>query len=236
VLRKLFGRPTHGTVVAYMALFVALGGTSFAAVALQRNSVKAKHIAGNAVTSKKVKDRSLLARDFKLGQLPQGPAGAQGPAGVQGAQGDPCSAGDPACRGPQGETGEQGAGAVKIAWTAPPSTYFATLATVGPWTISADCDPQAGLIVVLYVSGPGSVDYHVIRSDNGVIAATADSSPPGWIEDFSDHAPLGGYYRSAGTLILHSGETVAEVELHILADERPTSDICTAYGTAVPAS
>jgi hypothetical protein len=48
-------------------LFVALGGSSYAAVTLRRNSVKGKHIAPNAVTSRKVKDRSLRAKDFATG-------------------------------------------------------------------------------------------------------------------------------------------------------------------------
>ena len=56
--------------MAYLALFVALGGTSYAAVKLSRGSVKQQHIARGAVTSPKVKDRSLLARDFRPGQLP----------------------------------------------------------------------------------------------------------------------------------------------------------------------
>lgn len=47
-------RPSHATVVAYLALFVALGGSSYAAVTLERNSVRTKHIARGAVTSAKV--------------------------------------------------------------------------------------------------------------------------------------------------------------------------------------
>jgi hypothetical protein len=46
----------------------------------------------NSVTTKQVKDRSLLKRDFRRGQLPrgrQGPRGQQGPQGLQGPQGVP---------------------------------------------------------------------------------------------------------------------------------------------------
>jgi hypothetical protein len=71
-------RPSPAMVVASLALLIALGGTSYAAVqALPRNSV----------TTVQVKDRSLLARDFRGGQLPRGPAGPQGPAGPAGPQG-----------------------------------------------------------------------------------------------------------------------------------------------------
>ena len=72
--------------VAYLALFVALGGTSYAAVKLPAASVGARELKANAVTARTVKDGSLLARDFKTGQLPAGPQGPQGP---QGPKGDP---------------------------------------------------------------------------------------------------------------------------------------------------
>lgn len=74
-------------VIAYLALFVALGGTSYAAVSLPANSVGGKQLKKNAVTSKKVKDGSLLRVDFKAGQLPAGPRGATGPQGAQGVPG-----------------------------------------------------------------------------------------------------------------------------------------------------
>lgn len=64
-------RPSPTFVVACLALLVALGGTGYAAIKLPANSV----------TSVQVKDRSLLSKDFKAGQLPAGPPGPAGPAG-----------------------------------------------------------------------------------------------------------------------------------------------------------
>lgn len=92
-------RLTYANVMATIAVFVALGGTSIAAISLTKNSVKGKHIARNAVTSPKVKDRSLRAQDFASGQLPAGERGLQGAQGGQGIQDE---------RGLQGERGEQG--------------------------------------------------------------------------------------------------------------------------------
>ena len=63
---------TPSLVISVMALFVALGGASYAAIKLPKNSVGAAQIKKNAVTSAKVKDRSLLAKDFKAGQIPAG--------------------------------------------------------------------------------------------------------------------------------------------------------------------
>jgi hypothetical protein len=89
--------PSPSMIVASIALIVALGGTSYAVSSLPRNSVGSRQIkkgavngraiARNAITSAKVKDSSLLAKDFKAGQLPAGPQGAQGPQGPQGAAG-----------------------------------------------------------------------------------------------------------------------------------------------------
>ena len=72
---------TPSLVISVVALFVALGGASYAAIKIPRNSVGALQIKKNAVTSTKVKDRSLLATDFKVGQLPRGATGATGAPG-----------------------------------------------------------------------------------------------------------------------------------------------------------
>jgi hypothetical protein len=85
-------RPTYASVTATVALVLALGGTAYAGVTLGRGAVKGPNLARNAVTSPKVKDHSLLARDFARGQLvagERGPGGAQGPQGPPGPQGAP---------------------------------------------------------------------------------------------------------------------------------------------------
>ncbi|MFZ1880590.1 MAG: hypothetical protein WAU41_10525, partial [Gaiellaceae bacterium] len=60
-----------------MALLVALGGTAYAAGVLPAGSVGTVQLRHDAVVSSKVKDASLLGRDFKPVQLPRG---ARGPA------------------------------------------------------------------------------------------------------------------------------------------------------------
>ena len=65
------------------ALAVALlGATGIGAAAqdlvLPRDSVGTSQLRDGAVTGAKVKDRSLLAEDFRRGQLPQGPQGPPG--------------------------------------------------------------------------------------------------------------------------------------------------------------
>jgi Collagen triple helix repeat (20 copies) len=108
----------RANLVAYLALFLALGGTSYAAgSALLPNSVGSRHVV----------DRSLLARDFKRGELPRGPRGKRGlvgsmgfrgPVGSQGQKGEtggrgpagmPGAAGPAGAAGARGEKGDDGA-------------------------------------------------------------------------------------------------------------------------------
>jgi hypothetical protein len=107
VIRKL---PSPAMLVACVALVVALGGVSYAAAVLPKNSVgtaqlkkkavTAPKLKKNAVTGAKVKDRSLMAADFKAGQLPAGPQGPKGDPGPQGRVGE---------TGPKGDVGAPGA-------------------------------------------------------------------------------------------------------------------------------
>ena len=75
-----FPRLTYANVVSTACLFILLGGGAYAATHLGRNSVGSKQIRRNAVTSPKVKDHSLLGKDFKAGQLPSGETGPPGSA------------------------------------------------------------------------------------------------------------------------------------------------------------
>jgi hypothetical protein len=64
-------RPSPAMVVACLALVVALSGTSYATILnVPLNSVGTPHLRANAVVTSKVKNGTLLAVDFKPGQLP----------------------------------------------------------------------------------------------------------------------------------------------------------------------
>ena len=99
---------TYANVIASPALFVALGGVSWAAVTLPANSVGKRELKRNAVTGQKVANGSLKGVDFAAGQLPtgrRGPAGPAGPAGPVGERGD---RGELGPAGPKGEKGDRG--------------------------------------------------------------------------------------------------------------------------------
>jgi hypothetical protein len=93
-------RLTFANTTSVLALFVALGGTSYAAVSITGRDVRdgtltGKDFRNGSLTGKAVKRESLGsrhvknlgARDFRRGELPQGPAGPQGPPGPGGATG-----------------------------------------------------------------------------------------------------------------------------------------------------
>src|SRR5262245_13351340 len=77
--------------IAVTALVLALFGTTplgqAASRLLPKNSVGAAQIKKSAVTGAKGKNGSLLAADFKAGQLPAGPAGPKGDPGSPGLSG-----------------------------------------------------------------------------------------------------------------------------------------------------
>ncbi len=98
--------------IAYLALWLTLGGGSaYAATQLAANSVGTMQLKPDAVVSSRVKDHSLLAQDFKEGQLPglaQGATGPRGAAGAQGAVGPTGPAGAQGAEGPAGRPGTPG--------------------------------------------------------------------------------------------------------------------------------
>jgi hypothetical protein len=81
VFAVLARRLTFANAVAAIALFVSLGGTGYAALAITGKDVTNGSLTGidiknNSVRSVDVKDGTLLAKDFKAGQLPVGARGS----------------------------------------------------------------------------------------------------------------------------------------------------------------
>jgi hypothetical protein len=96
MLARFRSRLTFANVVSLMALFVALSGGAYAMTVprnsvgseqLKRGAVTRSKIRKGAVTASAVKAHSLLAKDFKPGQLPGGPKGDKDDKGDRGPQG-----------------------------------------------------------------------------------------------------------------------------------------------------
>jgi hypothetical protein len=90
--------------IAYMALFFALGGTSFAAVnALPKNSVGSPQIKNGSIQKVDISRRTVSTLRGLRGL--RGPAGTQGPAGTVGPAGTQGPAGPAGAQGDQGPAG-----------------------------------------------------------------------------------------------------------------------------------
>ena len=152
---RTVSRHVRSNLIGYLALFVALGGVSYAAISLPARSVGTKQLKMNAVISSKVKDGSLFRRDFRAGQIPagaRGPAGATGPQGLAGAT------------GPQGHTGATGAqGLTGATGAAGPSTFAEFYALMPP---DNPAPVPAGDAVDFPRTGPSS---------GGISATSADT-------------------------------------------------------------
>jgi hypothetical protein len=176
-VRRIFCAGRYANVTATVALVAALGGTSYAATTFIRpNSVGMRQLKDGAVTSAKVKDHSLVAADFKRGQLPKGrqgdrgPSGVAGPAGLAGPKGVAGDVGPAGPKGAQGNKGEPGvvagfsAATVSVAFgdadtlktiqtlTLPEGKYIITARTMAHNTegssSSLDCTLEAGGTVI----------------------------------------------------------------------------------------
>jgi hypothetical protein len=100
ILKRLSRR--HGTAVAYVALFAALGSSAYAAV-----TVTGKNIKDGTVTGRDVKNASLGKNKLSATAV-SALTGERGLAGPQGERGERGPAGATGATGPKGETGPKG--------------------------------------------------------------------------------------------------------------------------------
>jgi hypothetical protein len=171
---------TYSNVTASLALFIALGGTSYA---ISRNSVGTRELKNGAVTSAKIRNGSIQPLDLSAKAAFAGPRGPRGEPGPAGATGPP---------GPS-EAYLAGGAATPLSKAAnvptavaqlnnlPAGTYFlSSSAQTGDFTnggeivscvISVDGASVGGSSVVVG-AGAGSVRAAVI-SASGVVTKTA---------------------------------------------------------------
>jgi hypothetical protein len=66
---RLRSKLTYANVMATVAVFIALGGASYAATQLPKNSVGTKQLKKNSVTTAKIKNEAVTAAKVKKGAL-----------------------------------------------------------------------------------------------------------------------------------------------------------------------
>jgi hypothetical protein len=183
MLGRVKARLTFANVVACLALFVALGGSSYAALQLPKASVGTKQLKRNAVTSPKVKPGSLLLSDFRASQRSRlrGPAGPQGPVGARGATGERGAIGERGAAGPRGPEGPAGAPATRLFAHVLDNGMLAygsgatqaTQTAAGMYTVTFN-QSVAGCVAVGTIGGPGFKDTDTaLYADVGQPAANS---------------------------------------------------------------
>ena len=185
----------RGNAIAYLALFLALGGTSYAigtntigSAQIRKGAVHNSDLGSNSVTSSKVKNGSLLAADFKSSELSslKGATGATGPQGPKGDKGD------------TGATGPAGPTAAAFAYADGTGASLSTSGFAGIFALSTDQStvnpPKATTgLLVMPVAGKVLATGMVNILDNVNPPANRDNSCKFQI------APQGGAFSDLGT-------------------------------------
>jgi hypothetical protein len=220
-------RPTPAFVIACIALFVALGGTGYAANRLTTTQTPRAHAAkkkSKALTKSQVNKLIAAYVTAHRAQL-TGPAGARGPQGAAGAPGTPGTPGE------TGHIGAQGPGAIPISLSTTSALAGAQPAgTAGPWSFTLTCAP--GGPATFTVHGPGSI------GGTTVIGGSPATSYVGGM------GPIGGGAASGvgngGNMSLsdhlHSGSTLYELNVLISASNGGLFENCNVVGAAIPTS
>lgn len=196
-------RLTYANVVASIALFAALGGSSYAAISVtgaqvRDNSLTGRDIRNASLTGSDVRDQSLLARDFKQGQLPAGPQGAPGAPGQKG------ETGAPGVKGDQGEPG---------------------LAYLAGSLAAPVAQNPGGSIMPVKLEHPSRLLVHgVLESSSFTCAAAAPASCKMQVVPVIDSKAQA---TSVATLVIPPGQTKsfpAATQLMAVTDEVPAGD------------
>jgi hypothetical protein len=211
--------------VAYAALFLALGGTSYAAVRLPAGSVGTKELHSGAVTKTKlhrgavtsavVQDHTLKAADFARGQLTAGPRGDAGPKGDKGDPGPTMGVAgkDAGCCEPLLLSGGEAVQATKTVTLATRSRLFVFANALA--TINGCSSPYCNFIWGVVVDGvPVAHSVRQVRVPNSQTAS--DSLTP-----FGVTAPLPPGEHSvslvSATPTGNSSTSYADLELGAIA-------------------
>jgi hypothetical protein len=184
--------------MASVAVFIALGGSSYAALRITSANVVDGSLRGRDVKNESLGSRdiaNLRAKDFARGELragPQGPRGERGPVGTQGARGSIGPSGPRGLKGDRGPAGLSGsvgpagpAGTVGPAGPAGPAGEdFVLLHSRADDEIVTDVTGQtidsAGPSIEIDVPSGELVQlFYVVRmkTDTGISATCPDPGP-----------------------------------------------------------
>jgi hypothetical protein len=215
---KHFKHPA--TIIAALALFVALGGGAWA---------------GALISGSKIKNHSIPARKLTKSAI-RSLRGKRGPAGLRGPKGD---TGAPGPKGDQGPVGPQGPGGKIVTWDAtasatPPATEIGTF--LGD-TLAAQCQTTAGNaeleIAIKTTDGSWALDYgevYVIGGSSGGLETFSETFAKGHFTTFQQADDLiansGGNQSDKQVDIVQLGPTAGSMVWHETASTSGTNPTC----------
>lgn len=235
--RRLAPPLANANVIATFAAFMALGGVSYAAVTLPRDSVGAKQLRPNSVTNSKLTNGSVGKNELRWGSVTEGALSSS----VRSALAQRAAAG---ARGPTGPAGPRGpdAGRIRYSETGSATPTTSTALDFNGLRISASCE-QSGDTTTMGIfarSGAAAVFYNNFNADNGTDPTQPGQPQTGNLQ-FNLAAgattPLGGpsgdagYGRAISVAIYTTGSRTITVNLVAFVDFE--ADRCSLDGTAV---
>jgi hypothetical protein len=162
--RRLRG-PSPALAISLIALFVALGGTGYAAIQLPKASVGAKQLKKNAVTSSKIKNRAVTAAKINTHGLTVSSA-------MHATSADSAT----------NATTVGGQTVKLIQWKVPPSTTAQTIFSAEGLTITGSCDASSNITIDATGSAAKNAELRVEGNNHGTAFyqnnhAFSDASP-----------------------------------------------------------
>jgi hypothetical protein len=208
-------RPSLATIISLTALFLALGGTSYAAVTLVgKNSVGSAQVINGSLLKKDLSKKTVAALKGNRGPAgPAGAAGAAGPVGPTGAAGPVGPTGAAGATGATGATGPAGSpatadgAALQLGRIVNPGGLVCLVGAPSGQSTSGTCD-GAGL-----TSRSGIVPTaKVIRNVRATIPAALGNSVRFWLittpNAFCDIPAGSTSCTIAGPATLNAGATL----------------------------
>jgi hypothetical protein len=241
-MKRVGSHLTYANVMATIAVFVALGGVSYAALKLPKNSVGTKQLKKNAVTTPKLKNGAVTAAKLKPGILSGAPTNSSKPGTVSGAthaiSADTATTADRAANGAQ-RVDFKSAGIDSAPPSPPESPAVHQVFSGGGLTIRASCI-KSGEHVRLYVTisaSEGSADWAFTRYVNPGYESLSDGLPlgPTNVETFAVVDLTGGTRTETGELIYRSPTTTVTVVYQAGAEDVYSHE-CGFFGSALIAT
>jgi hypothetical protein len=255
MLSSIRKRLTFANVLASAAVFIALGGASYAAVSVPLNSVGSRQVQAHSI-----QQADLARGSVGSGQLRRRSVTAPKLAsrGVTKRTLSPwirtqlrrrAAPGSPGPRGPEGAAGPRGPGAVPVRYSvaAGGTPAFATVFETGGLTLEASCEVSGGTTTLNLSVGSAQAAtlYETITTDAGTDPNTpspADSAnlqidlPAGTTSPGGGPAATDGYVRVAaeGVYISPSGTLDFHLFLFVSDDAGADTGNCSISGVIVP--